>query len=240
MTTIRLKALMTGSLLPLGAKGVASGIVKHQVTSSLKLGVSGFEGDAQGDLIRHGGPEKAVHHYPFEHYAAWSNDIGPGSLLDKPGAFGENLSTLGLTEGSIAIGDVFELGTATVEVSQGRQPCWKLNERFGLRSMARAVQTTGRTGWYYRVLSPGIVGPEDGLRLVARRSPEWTIARVWYTFYVDTMNHSELACLSQLPALAEGWRNHALQRLETQKVEDWTRRLTGDDVERPNEPSHKT
>ena len=225
----RLEALMTGLLRPLGPRGAESGIAKNPVTSTIALTRTGFEGDAQGDLTRHGGPEKAVHHYPFEHYAIWPSDIGRHGLLRRPGAFGENLSTIGLTENSVSVGDVFELGTATIEISQGRQPCWKLNARFGASGMARAVQSTGRTGWYYRVLSEGLVGPEDGLKLVDRKSPDWTISRIWRAFYVDTLNRAELARLSEVPALTETWRNHALRRLQTNKVEDWTRRLTGAD-----------
>ncbi len=229
MTDFHLSALLTGSLKPLGKRAVASGIVKSAVDGPTRLTSTGFQGDAQGDLVRHGGPEKAVHHYPFEHYASWATVIGPHELLHRPGAFGENVSTVGLTEDAVSIGDVFELGSATIEVSQGRQPCWKLNERFGRPDMATAVQSSGRTGWYYRVLSPGIVGPSDRLNLVARRSEEWTVARVWRAFYVDTLNAEELARLSEVPALAEAWRNHVLRRLKTNKVEDWTKRLTGAD-----------
>ncbi len=227
MTDFRLQALMTGPVQPLGPRGVASGIAKFPVASAVALTLTGFEGDGQGDLVKHGGPEKAVHHYPFDHYASWAADIGPHALLSRPGAFGENISTVGLTEDTVAIGDVFELGTATIEVSQGRQPCWKLNERFGTSGMAKSVQATGRTGWYYRILSAGIVCPEDRLRLVSRKSPDWTVTRIWRAFYVDTLNGAELARLAEVSALAEGWRNHALRRLQTNTVEDWTRRLTG-------------
>lgn len=233
MTTIPLKALLTGPVKPLGARAVPSGIDKWAVAHPTMLTETGFDGDAQGDLVRHGGPDKAVHHYPFEHYSSWTTAIGPHALLCRPGAFGENISTEGLDEENVAIGDVFELGTATIEVSQGRQPCWKLNERFGRPEMARAVQSSGRTGWYYRVLSSGNVAPEDRLELVARSSPEWTIARIWRAFYVDTLNFKELAALAEAPALARAWRDHALRRLKTNKVEDWNRRLTGADTEAP-------
>lgn len=182
----------------------------------------------QGDRVRHGGPEKAVHHYPFEHYAAWSNDLGAHPLLEEPGAFGENISTLGLTEDNVAIGDVFGLGSAVIEVSQGRQPCWRLNERFGRKAMARDVQATGRTGWYYRVLRPGTVAPSDRLIPLDRAAPEWTIARIWRAFYVDPLNRGELAGIAALDRLADSWRGLAARRLESNAVEDWNRRLAGD------------
>lgn len=227
MTTTPLISLSIGGVAPLGARAAPSGIAKSAVHAPLALSRTGLAGDRQGDPVRHGGPEKAVHHYPFDHYARWASDLGPHPLLDGPGAFGENLSTSGLTEETVAVGDVFRLGTALVEVSQGRQPCWKLNERFGRTDMARLVQSTGRTGWYYRVLEPGIVAPDDSLTLQERRAPDWTLARIWRTFYIDPLNRAELAGIAALDRLAEGWRNHAVRRIESNRVEDWTRRLTG-------------
>lgn len=227
MTGTPLLSLRIGEIAPLGTRGAPSGIAKTAVAGPLALSETGFAGDMQGDTVRHGGPEKAVHHYPFDHYAAWLRDLGPHPLLAAPGAFGENLSTAGLTEDTVAIGDVFRLGTAILEVSQGRQPCWRLNERFGRAGMARAVQTTGRTGWYYRVLEPGTVAPGDSLVRIDRHAPEWTLTRIWRTFYVDPLNRRELEGIAALDRLAEGWRNHAVRRLESNKIEDWTRRLSG-------------
>ena len=227
MTAVPLLSLRVGTVAPLGARAAPSGIAKQAADRPLLLSQTGLAGDEQGDTVRHGGPEKAVHHYPFDHYAGWIDDLGPHPLLTGPGAFGENLSTMGLTEETVAIGDVFRLGAAVIEVSQGRQPCWKLNERFGRPEMAREVQTTGRTGWYYRVLEAGIVSPGDNLLLLERRAPEWTLARIWRTFYIDPLNREELAGIAALDRLAEGWRSHAVRRLESNRVEDWTRRLAG-------------
>ncbi len=227
MTRIPLLSLRIGDVAPLGPKHVPSGIVKSAVDGPLTLSETGFSGDRQGDTVHHGGPEKAVHHYPFDHYPEWQRDFGALPQFASPGAFGENISALGLTEDTVAIGDVFALGTAVVEVSQGRQPCWKLNARFDRSDMARQVQATGRTGWYYRVLTPGVVTPEDDLTLVERRSPDWTLKRIWRAFYVDTLNRTELAGIAALDRLAEGWRTHATRRLESNRVEDWSKRLDG-------------
>ncbi|MFN7089242.1 MAG: MOSC domain-containing protein [Allorhizobium sp.] len=218
---------MVGQIRPLGKTGAQSGIAKAAVDHELELGLTGFTADAQGDLKVHGGIEKAVHHYPHDHYAAWQADIGPHALLSRPGAFGENLSTSGLSEKNVAIGDIFKLGSAIIEVSQGRQPCWKLNERFSVNTMARKVQRTGRTGWYYRVLEPGVVTPSDRLVMIERRSPDWTIERIWRSFYVDTLNLPELEAIANLTALAPSWREHARRRIASGKVEDWTHRLDG-------------
>lgn len=219
--------LLLGEVEPLGHNGLMSGIAKQPVEHAAWLNSTGFDGDAQADRKRHGGPEKAVHHYPAEHYDLWRRELGEIAILGEPGAFGENLSTHGLDETSLAVGDIFKLGGAIIEVSQGRQPCHKLNVRFGISDMAQRVQTTGRTGWYYRVLQEGLVTPDDSLDLIDRKAPEWTLHRLWRLLYVDRMNLPELEAMAALPHLAESWRGYARRRLESRQVEDWSKRLTG-------------
>ena len=223
---IALSELLTGQVQPFGPHDVPSGILKSPANRPLWLGLEGFEGDAQGDRRHHGGPDKAVHHYPFEHYDVWRLTIGPCRALDAAGAFGENLSTQGLTEADIAIGDVFRLGEAVIEVSQGRQPCWKLNHRFGVADMALWVQRSGRTGWYYRVLQEGLVRPDSALERIERRTPDWPLARLWRVLYVNTLDMDELSAMSALPDLPGSWRRLAERRLSSRKVEDWTKRLS--------------
>lgn len=226
-TSVTIADLLVGRVRPLGDKGVPSGIDKHPVMRPLRIGREGIEGDEQGDRRHHGGPEKAIHHYPFEHYADWRQAIGPHELLEQPGAFGENLSTTGMTEATVALGDVFRLGTATLAVSQGRQPCFRLNLRFGRADMARLVQESGRTGWYYRVLEEGVASPGDELVLIDRPLAGWTLSRLLRTLYADTLDFGELAAMAALDALPENWRRLAARRLESGRVEDWSRRLTG-------------
>ncbi|MCR8723116.1 MOSC domain-containing protein [Frigidibacter sp. ROC022] len=220
--------LLTGRTAPLPDSKALSGIAKRPVDRPLPLGPEGFEGDEQADLRAHGGVEKAVHHYPYDHYPTWAAELGALPLLGAPGAFGENISTSGLTEASIAVGDVFRLGSAVLQVSQGRQPCWKLNRRFGVPDMSRRVQRSGRTGWYYRVLQSGEVAPGDRLELVERAAPEWTLQRLWQALYVDRLNKAELEGMAALEVLAEGWRKHARRRLQSGRVEDWSKRLDGE------------
>jgi MOSC domain-containing protein YiiM len=227
---ICVKQLLIGKIAPLGTHAVLSGIDKHPVAGRLWLDHEGFVGDAQGDRKHHGGPEKAVHHYAFEHYQYWQTALGTLDVLAQPGAFGENISTTGLNESNVAIGDSFRVGSAVIQVSQGRQPCWKLNARFGVRDMAALVQRNGRTGWYYRVLEPGFVESGDELIPIARLSPQWTIERLWHALYVDTLNLNELSAMAELEHLAENWRRHAQKRLCTRRVEDWSRRLTEEET----------
>jgi len=227
MTTV--DKLLTGSVAPLGPRGIPSGIGKQAVAGRLFLGREGLAGDVQGDRKHHGGPDKALHHYAFDHYAYWIAAIGEREVLQRPGAFGENLSTHGMTEDNTAIGDIFRLGGAVIQVSQGRQPCWKLNARFDVAHMSSQVQKTGFTGWYYRVMEEGFVEAGDELHLEDRVSPDWTIRRTWRVLYVDTMNLDALAEMAGLAHLPESWRGYARKRLETRRVEDWTRRLQGSD-----------
>ena len=226
---IRIDQLLTGPVRPLGTRAAPSGIDKHPAAGRVWLGREGLAGDAQGDRKHHGGSEKAVHHYAFEHYAAWREAVGPRGVLARPGAFGENVSTTGLVEAQVAVGDIFRAGGALLQVSQGRQPCWKLNLRFGVPDMALRVQESGRTGWYYRVLEEGFVEAGEDLVLVDRISPEWTIERLWRVLYVDMLDAGELAAMAALAHLPESWRGHAVRRLETARVEDWSRRLTGEE-----------
>lgn len=219
--------LLIGPARPLPGSRAQSGIDKRPVAQPLPLGSEGFAGDEQADRRVHGGVEKAVHHYPQDHYALWRADLGDLPALAAPGGFGENISTLGLTEQDIAVGDTFRLGSAVLQVSQGRQPCWKLNHRFGQPDMARRVQQTGRTGWYYRVLQPGTVAPGDRLERIDRLAPDWTLRRLWHALYVDPLNRPELEGIAALDVLAEGWRKYAVRRLESGRVEDWSARLDG-------------
>ncbi|WP_330084917.1 MOSC domain-containing protein [Methylocystis iwaonis] len=219
--------VLVGAIAPLGDAGRTSAIVKAPAPGPWRIGQTGLEGDAQADLKHHGGPEKALHHYAFDHYATWRAEIGDAAPLAAPGAFGENLSTSGWTEETVRLGDVIRFGSALLQVSQGRQPCFKLNLRFGLRDMAARVQRSGRTGWYYRVLQEGVAQEGDALALIERPCPDWPLARLSRLLYRDTRDREGLAAMAALPQLAEGWRALAQRRLDTGKTENWSARLYG-------------
>lgn len=210
------------------ARGKSSAIAKSPVIGPVRIGEVGLEGDSQADTLHHGGPEKAVHMYPMDHYATWLAELSSQTaheLLQKPGAFGENLSVRGLTEHLVCLGDIWRAGDALLQISQGRQPCWKLNERFQTADMARRVQDSGRTGWYFRVIDSGCVEAGSNFVLEQRPHPEWSVARIAHVFYHDCLNREALEALSQLEELAESWRILIQRRLATKSVEDWERRL---------------
>ena len=220
--------VLAGSIAPLGNDGRLSAIDKRPTLGPWRIAPGGLAHDAQADLRYHGGLEKALHHYPFEHYAAWTEEIGDEPLLRMPGAFGENLSTTGWTEADICVGDVVRFGNALLQVSQGRQPCWKLNCRFARSDMAFLVQTSGRAGCYYRVLKAGVAAAGDHLRLVERPCPDWTLKRITGLLYHDTDDRDGLAGLAALSELAHNWRDLARRRLNSGKIENWTKRLYDD------------
>lgn len=218
-------ALCTGPALPY-ARGAQSAIDKRPRLGRVACGALGLAGDAQGDLRVHGGPDKAPHHYPQEHYAAWRALLGRHPLLDAPAAFGENLHTRGLTEAEVCLGDRFRVGDALLEVSQARQPCWKLNERFGRADMAADVQRSGRTGWYYRVLEAGELWAGAELVLQARPYPQWPLARLLDVLYRPSLDASELRAALALP-LPANWERLLRRRLESGALESWASRLAG-------------
>ena len=178
-----------------------SAIVKEPVEGRLRVGKTNIEGDRQADLRHHGGPDKAVLAYAAAHYGPWRAQL-PGVEL-SPGAFGENLTVEGLTEWDVAIGDVWRAGTTTFQVSQPRQPCWKLARRLRVEDMVVRVQESLRSGWYLRVLEEGEIQAGDELSLVERPHPEWTVAeasRVMYGVRADPAAAVELAALDELSA----------------------------------------
>lgn len=184
-----------------------SAIAKRPVAGPVRVRWLGLEGDQQADLAVHGGPEKAIHHYPHDHYPFWRETIGAHPLLDGEGAFGENVSTEGLTEDTVCIGDRFRMGTALVEVAQGRQPCWKLDHRFDGAKVMATVVASRRSGWYYRVLEEGEVEAGADFDLVERPFPEWSVARVFGLLIAGghKQDPAGLEALGKVVPLAEAW-----------------------------------
>jgi MOSC domain-containing protein YiiM len=192
-----------------------SAIAKKPVTDPRAVGWLGIEGDAQADLSVHGGPDKAIHHYPHDHYAFWQARLGDVDVLRQAGGFGENVSTTGLTEDVACIGDRYRLGSALVEIAQGRQPCWKQAHRLGdKRTVATMVQTR-RCGWYYRVIEEGHVAAGELLTLVERPHPQWNVAHV-IALLIAGEGKKDLAAvraLGALDVLADNWRARAAKML---------------------------
>ncbi|MGL1135629.1 MOSC domain-containing protein [Vibrio parahaemolyticus] len=222
------KAVLAGKTVPY-AHGAQSAINKQVLTERQHATELGFTSDEQGDPRFHGGIQKALHIYPSEHYPIWQQELGERTIFQSAGGFGENISSEGVTESTICLKDKIRIGSTLLEVSQGRMPCWKLNVRFDQHDMARRLQDTLRTGWYFRVLEEGDIGAGDEIILCERPYPEWPLARIMGAVFTGCLDREELTKLSELP-LVESWGKLVERRLETGEVEDWEMRLVGPTV----------
>jgi MOSC domain-containing protein YiiM len=169
------------------------------------------QGDRQSDLSVHGGADKAVYAYPSEHYAFWRNELPD---LDLPwGVFGENLTTEGLLEDKVHIGDRFRAGSAKFMVTQPRMPCFKLAIRFNRPDMVKRFLRSGRAGFYLAVIQEGDIGAGDSLDLVAEDNSHVTVTDVVGLYAADAANQDLLRRASELSALPESWREYFRERL---------------------------
>jgi MOSC domain-containing protein YiiM len=175
----RIDCVYAGRVQAMPGDGRPTGIFKTPVDGPVQVGVEGITIDAQADRRVHGGPEKAVHHYPAKNLAqlrAAFPDVA-GQLL--PGSLGENLSTGEWDESTVCIGDVFRAGTALLQLNQPRSPCWKIDARFGVDGMTRFVAEHGIAGWYYRVLEAGSLQAGDMLVLEQRQRDAVSLRTYW-------------------------------------------------------------
>ena len=177
-------------------EGKPSAIAKIQVDGELMLTELGLEGDEQAEKKVHGGPDRALCHYPREHYLYWAREFPEQAELFVAPAFGENLSTDGLTESNVYIGDIFRWGEAFIQVSQPRSPCYKLNYHFDISDIAQLMQNTGKVGWLYSVIAPGLVSADAPLELVSRVSDvtvQEAAAIAWHMPFDDEQYHRLLS-----------------------------------------------
>lgn len=205
-----IEALLTGSPKPFRDSDY-SAIGKQPVSGPIRIGWQGLDGDSVADPVHHGGWDKAIHLYPQDHYSWWEERKPGHPLLTAPGAFGENIASRGMTEEEICLGDRFSLGSAVVEVSHGRQPCWKLDHRFGTRDVMATMVKTGRSGLYFRVLRQGEAAAGTRMELLERAYPQWSIARVFRLLIGGGHKREPEAvrALGDMSVLAEAWRNRA-------------------------------
>ena len=184
-------------------KEVNTGICKKPVSGPVKLNRRGFEGDGVADLKHHGGDDKAVCAYSVDHYPYWEEVLG---IKLPVAAFGENLSVSDLHEDDVCIGDIFQMGTAIVMVSQPRQPCRTLAARYGRSDMVKMVADSGRTGFYFKVMREGTVESGNKLILMERDSNNVTVFFANRILHHDKKNLEGIEKLLAVPALSKSWR----------------------------------
>jgi MOSC domain-containing protein YiiM len=220
MNDPRVASIHVGKVAPLGIEGVQSSFVKHATTGPVNVTPLGILGDEQADLRLHGGPDKAVYGYGSSHYAAWREEYPQHGNLLVPGGLGENLAIEGMTEADLCVGDVHGIGTVQLQVCQARQPCFKFALRFNDKSMPKAMIRNGRSGWYYRVLIPGVLSQGDRVVLIERPNPGFAFARLVELTTPGKATRAELEQMRAMPGLALNWQRQAIDRLARQPRDD--------------------
>lgn len=206
-------SLFVGHIQSLPISGRPTGIYKSPVSDRISLGYEGFAGDQQADRKVHGGPEKAIHLYPARHYARLAAAFPDAAPALVAGSLGENISTEDLCESDVRVGDVWQLGTATLQVCQPRNPCWKIDERFASEGMASYIADNRLTGWYWRVTTPGTVSPDDTLELLEPAADPMTLEEAMLLWQAHRPDLADLKRLTAIPGIASNWRDKIIQRL---------------------------
>ncbi len=197
-------------------KTVSTGIFKEPVGDRVMVRSLNLDGDGQADLTVHGGLEKAVYVYPFEHYDYWRGELPDAELT--MGNFGENFTTTGLKEEDLNIGDRFAIGNVQLMVTQPRMPCYKLGIRFGRPDMVKRFLASRRTGFYFSVLQEGEVEVGDTLELVSRDENNITVADITQLYTREQTDPALLHRAAHLEALPESWRNYFQEQGRRQDV----------------------
>ena len=192
-------------------KTVRTSIFKDPLAGPVRVQKLNLAGDEQSDLSVHGGVDKAVYAYPSEHYAYWCEQLPEMKL--PWGSFGENLTTEGLNDKTLQIGDRLSIGSAEFVVTQPRLPCFKLGVRFGRPDMVKRFQKSGRTGFYLAVLQEGVISAGDSIQVVSVGQPSVSVAEIARLYTADEAEQELLRQASELAALSEDWREYFRNRL---------------------------
>jgi MOSC domain-containing protein YiiM len=209
----RVVSIHIGKVAPLGPENVSSGFVKRAVQEPVTVTQGGLIGDEQADLTVHGGPDKAVYGYGAVNYLDWREEYPHHGELLVPGGLGENLAIDGLRENDLCVGDIHAIGTTQLQVCQPRQPCFKLALRFNDKHMLKAMIRSGRSGWYYRVLQPGIINSGDSVELIERPNPHFPFTRLVELISFGKVTTAELEQLQNMQGLALSWQQRAQEML---------------------------
>lgn len=209
---IRIDSIQTGQIVTEGdpetrdveTRRWTSAFDKKPIHRPAEINSLGVVGDSVADRKYHGGVEKAILCYSSSHYAAWAFEVP--ELGMSAGGMGENLTLSGIDETTACIGDRYAVGGCELEVSQPRQPCWKISRRHADKTLTKRVAQTGRTGWYVRVTVPGTIQAGDALTLTHRPNPTWTVARVNDILVGREVDRIAVIELMNLPELSDEWK----------------------------------
>ena len=193
-------------LIPWKGQIYSTGIFKDPVAGRVMLRKTNLDGDRQADLSAHGGPDKAVYGYPSEHYPFWSNVLSGKDL--RWGSFGENLTTEGMFETDISVGDQFRVGSAVVMARSPRIPCLKLAAKFDRDTMIKEFLSSGYSGFYFSVVEEGEIGAGDQFQFLGGETPRLSIFDVNRLYISPASDLELLERATQVKSLPAGWREH--------------------------------
>jgi len=197
--------------VPHGRETVSTGIFKEPVGSRVMLRTSNLDGDGQADLENHGGIDRAAYAYSIENYDHWRHELGRNEFAF--GQFGENFTVEGMMEDDIHIGDVLRVGDALVEVSQPRPPCFKLGIKMGMAGFPKQFLSSGRVGFYLRVLEEGEVGAGDAFERVESDPEQVSVREMSHLLFFEPKNLEGAKRALRVRALSPGWRDSFEERL---------------------------
>jgi MOSC domain-containing protein YiiM len=193
-------------------KMIRSAIFKAPVEGPVRVNALNLDGDQQADLTVHGGPSKAVYVYPSEHYAFWRKELPE---IEFPwGSFGENLSTEGLLEKELYIGDRLCVGSVELVVTEPRLPCYKLGVKFNRDDLVKRFLKSRRTGFYCAVLREGVVNAGDAIHSLSRDENHVAVADITRLYAFDKTDYAAMRRVIEVKALSESWRGYFRQRIE--------------------------
>jgi MOSC domain-containing protein YiiM len=200
-----------------GGAGLMTAYRKTPVAGPVQVDALGITMDTQVNRRFHGGPEKAVYGYPLAGYAGWRAEFPDIADRFVAGAMGENLVVDGQDEAGLCIGDIIRVGTATLQISQIREPCSTFAAVIGTARVVKAMVRSGRCGWYYRVLDPGTLAAGDGHDVIERPNPGWTVARFAGFAAGRSGSIDAITELTTLPGLTPAWQARAAAALADQQ-----------------------
>lgn len=198
-----------------GGKVIHTGINKKQVKEPVYLSFVKFNGDGQADLVHHGGVDKAVCVYTGDHYPYWEKELNQDLVY---GAFGENITVSGIREEDVCIGDTFELGQAIVQVTQPRQPCFKLAKKYNIPKLPLYFQETGYTGFYFRVLKEGWLSSVDTLKKLQSDPKGVSVAFANRIMHKEKQNIEGVKRILEVNALSCSWRKSFEKRISGEEI----------------------
>jgi MOSC domain-containing protein YiiM len=211
---MKIVSVNVGQPRPIRWKGLSfeTSIFKHPVSGRVMLRKTKFDGDRQADLTVHGGPNKAVYAYPSEHYEYWAKHLAGHDL--PWGSFGENLTTEGMLETQVSVGDRYRIGSAIVRVTTPRLPCFKLAAKFQREQLIEEFLNAGYSGFYFSVVEEGEMTAGDSVQFVGSEAVTLTIAEAYSLYGPKSQDVALLRRATQVQAFPESWRQRFQARLE--------------------------